>query len=219
MNGVACDESLCYYDDVGRTGTEIVKPARRNMTDLHVLVPGYYTIEAGIVCSTITLINDNGTRCLVDPGSVPKQSDIVTALARHNLTPDDIDVVFITHSHLDHYRNLGLFPRAQAIDYWGYWNGHAYRYNTMSRKFSDNIFIQTTPGHSDDNITLFVTTGDGVYAVCGDVFWDRNGPPADRFANDNDQLQKSRRIILDRADFVVPGHGDIFAVSEVQVSL
>ncbi|MDX9701896.1 MAG: MBL fold metallo-hydrolase [Candidatus Auribacterota bacterium] len=189
------------------------------MAELCVLVNGYYTVETNVVCATITLIRDNGVNIVVDPGTVPDQQIIISALAREYLTLDDIGYVFITHSHLDHYRNIGMFARAKSLDYWGLWDGHSYIYNTMSRNFSNDIFIQMTPGHSYDNITLFVKTTAGIYAVCGDVFWDKNGPKIDTLAQDNDRLLKSREIILKKADYIVPGHGDVFASKDISILL
>ena len=185
------------------------------MADVRILVPGYYTIEASIVCATITLIRDNGCTIVVDPGTVATQQILIDALSAENLTPSDIDYVFITHSHLDHYRNIGMFPEAKSIDYWGHWNSHCYTYNTMNRHFSDDIFIQMTPGHSYDNMTLFVKTSNGVYAVCGDVFWDKHGPPFDSIAQDMNRLEQSRKLVLEKADFIVPGHGDVFASDDI----
>lgn len=79
-----------------------------------------------------------------------------------------------------------------------------------NEQFTDDIKIIKTPGHSYDGITLFVKTGRGVIAICGDVFWKENSPKNDPYASDKEKLQESRKRVLEMADYIIPGHGKMF---------
>ena len=59
---------------------------------------------------------------VVDPGILKSQQELVNALAKENLTVEDVNFVFITHSHIDHYRNIGMFPKAKTLEYFGIWD-------------------------------------------------------------------------------------------------
>ena len=184
------------------------------MATVRILVEGYTTKEKpGRACSTVTLIQDGHHTIVVDPGSVSDHSVISNTLKKEGLTVNDIDIVFLTHSHLDHYYNIGLFPKATIIDYWGAWKKDTWK--AGQKKLSKNISIIETPGHSDDSITLLAKTKQGIIAVCGDVFWKENYPNPDPYANNQKKLVQSRKKVLGIADWVIPGHGNIFRVKKV----
>ena len=54
---------------------------------------------------TITLVRDGDLVIVVDPGVLENQQILVDALKRENLTVQDVNIVCVTHSHFDHYRN------------------------------------------------------------------------------------------------------------------
>lgn len=174
-----------------------------------ILVPGYASTKSGgHSCSTITLVQFDGQNMIVDPGSVPSPQVIVKALKDHDLTLEDINIVFVTHAHPDHYRSVSLFPKARQLDWWGWWNGDLYE--EFDGQLYADIKIINTPGHSYDSVTLLVKTEQGLIAICGDVFWKENFPKKDPFASDLDQLKKSRVKVLKIADYIIPGHGEIY---------
>ncbi len=160
---------------------------------------------------TVTLIKDGELTIVVDPGILESQQDLVSALAKENLKLGDINIVAITHSHLDHYRNVGMFADAKTLDYWGLWSKNTVE--DWHDQFSPNIQIIRTPGHDYTSITFFVNTNKGVVAVCGDVFWRENYALKfieDRFASDAKKLDQSRKLVIKMADWIIPGHGPIF---------
>jgi len=53
-------------------------------------------------------------RIIVDPGA--NRDLLFEELKKINLGLEDIDMVFITHHHLDHAMNVGLFPNAKVVD-------------------------------------------------------------------------------------------------------
>lgn len=160
---------------------------------------------------TITLVRDKDLIMVVDPGILESQQVLTDALQKENLTVEDVDVVCITHSHIDHYRNIGMFPRAKVLEYYGLWDKDTVK--DWSENFTPNIQILHTPGHDYTGITLFVTTQDGIVAICGDIFWKENHPENpidDNYASDFDKLKKSREMILKTADWIIPGHGPMY---------
>jgi glyoxylase-like metal-dependent hydrolase (beta-lactamase superfamily II) len=181
-----------------------------------ILIKGYYTPEGthGHACSTVTLIEDKELKIVVDPGTLSDPKILFDALKKRNLSLDDINVVFITHSHIDHYKYVGLFPKAKILEYYGWWQGDFWSETESGSDgiINDNIQIIKTPGHSHDSITLLVKTHKGTIAICGDVFWKKNYPKDDPYASDNFLLKKSRQKLLKIADYIIPGHGNIFKV-------
>ncbi len=174
------------YDSVGEAGAEKTQP-------------------------TITLVRDGDLVMVVDPGILESQQVLVDALQSEGLTPDDVNVVCVTHSHLDHYRNIGMFPEAKVLEYFGLWDKNTVE--TWREDFTKNIKILHTPGHDYTGITLFVNTDEGRVAICGDVFWKENYPRAakdDAYASNPGRLEESRKTILEMADWVIPGHGPMY---------
>ncbi len=179
------------------------------MAEVVILVEGYESADSDErSCSTIVLVKDGGMNIVVDPGTAKSQEEISKALGEAGLSADDIDVVFITHSHMDHYRNIGMFRNARSLDYWGWWKGDSWK--ECDGRVSGSISIIKTPGHSYDGMTMLVETGKGTVAICGDVFWKEGYPKADPYASDPEKLEQSRKTVIEKSDFVVPGHGKMF---------
>jgi len=179
------------------------------MAVVKILFPGYSSGDAdGRSCSNILLVSDAGHNIIVDPGTLPDQNILVEKLRAENLTPADIDIVYLTHSHLDHFRSIGLFPEAKVLDFWGWWQTDVCL--DYEGQVTADIEMIKTPGHSADGTTLLVKTADGLIAICGDVFWQENFPNPDPLAVDLQVLEKSRQTVLALADWVIPGHGPMF---------
>ncbi len=185
--------------------------------EVKILIEGY--TNAGYVGeiaeekteATITLVRDGDLVMVVDPGILESQQALIDALEKENLKLEDVNIVCITHSHLDHYRNIGMFPNAKILEYFGLWNKNTVE--VWPENFTSNIKILHTPGHDYTGITLFVTTEEGIVAICGDVFWNKDFPknPADdAYASDIEKLKVSREVVLKMADWIVPGHGGMY---------
>lgn len=189
------------------------------MAKVKILVQGYTNADAKELsghektCPTITLVVDKDMVMVVDPGALDSQNILIDALAREGYSPGDVTMVCITHSHVDHYMNLGMFPNAKVLEYFGLWKGGAVE--DWQEQFTDDIQILKTPGHDYSGITLFVKTDDGVVAICGDVFWKENFPEFDIYASDQEKLKHSRALILQMARWVIPGHAGMYKVKPV----
>ncbi len=189
------------------------------LATVKVLVEGYSNADKPadrgeeIVRPTITLVRDGSSVVIVDPGNLERPQVLLDALAKEGLTPEDINIVCITQSHIAHSRNTGLFPKARILEYYGLW-----REQTIEKwpdQFSPHIQVVKTPGHSETGITLMVATVEGIVAVCGDVFWRENFPATPRediFALNPEALGKSQSIVMQMADWIIPGHGPMFKV-------
>lgn len=193
------------------------------MADVRILNKGSVQREGDgwIAVPNTVLIIDGKERILVDPGNHPKLIDIMEI---RSIWPEEIKMIFLTHSHLDHTFNLKLFPEAVVIDRWWLYEGTRMLPHKM-RIPGTNIEIIPTPGHSHDHASLLVPTPKGKTAICGDLFWWEEDKEQrtdyssllfqeDVFAVDRDKLLSSRRSILRTADYFIPGHGEPFKVTK-----
>lgn len=184
------------------------------MAKIKILLEGFTNADSKIKSDkektqpTITLVQDKNINMVVDPGVMQNPQDLIAKLKQENLKPEDINFIFLTHSHIDHYKNLGLFPNARILEYFGIW--HENTVDEWPEQFTPDIKIIKTPGHNYDSLTLLVKTKQGTIAICGDVFWKENEPKNDPYASDQQKLQQSRKKISTSADFIIPGHGKMF---------
>lgn len=194
------------------------------MAHLKILVDGYAKQKKGYELATpnTVLIFDGNVKILVDPGS--NRQLLLTALQKEHLKPKDIDIIFLTHYHLDHILNIRLFPAHDIYDA-----------DTISRydkiiPFSGHlprtsIKVVSTPGHAFEHASLIVQTALGRVAVAGDVFWWRSHEKQrlersqlikrkDPYVKNKMLLQQSRRKLLSLTDYIIPGHGKMFKVEK-----
>jgi glyoxylase-like metal-dependent hydrolase (beta-lactamase superfamily II) len=77
--------------------------------------------------------------------------------------------VILTHHHLDHGRNAGLFPDVPIIDGWATWTG--VNFTSAPPLLPAGVHIEKTPGHTHDSLTIVIEADDGIVVVCGDLLW------------------------------------------------
>lgn len=200
------------------------------MAIVKVLVNGVHKLvadETVEVWCTTTLIKSN-INIIVDPGSFINQKSLVEALNMEGLKAEDISAIVLTHTHIDHTSNLTLFNQAKIYSrlisnpqYRGQYQminqGKVYRYDILNKSIAKDVMIIDTPGHTIDSITLLVNTSDGVVVVCGDAIAneklsDLNNKPEEYLCYSLKKYDEGRRKILSHADWIVPGHGEIFKV-------
>lgn len=190
-----------------------------------VIKPGYARWEGGYAsqraCGTITLIKSH-KNCIVDLGIASDKNTILQGLKRNKLSPKDIDTVILTHSDVDHIGNMNLFPDATFIGGNDVIQGDLFKEFFKEKYIVDeNITIIHTPGHDNRCITVLVKTAKGLVAVTGDLFeYDKDWVSFDSseawepWSQDKETQNKSRTKIWKLADYIVPGHGDIFKVDK-----
>ena len=175
---------------------------------LHVIHQG--SIDGDHVSSTVSLILDGDARLVVDPGMVADRGLIVEGLARHGVEPERVTHVLLTHHHPDHTLNAALFPMARIHDYWAIYQGDVWTDRAAEGfALSPSIRLIETPGHTPQDITTIVLTGEGTVA-CTHLWWSAQGPAEDPLALDPSALHRNRARVLQVATLIVPGHGAPF---------
>lgn len=195
------------------------------MNTIDILVEGYTksTENAWIAYSTSTLITtDKGLKILADPGS--NREKLLAALNKKGLQIDDIEYIFLTHLHLDHAMLMGIFPKAKIINFEAITFGENGELVPALIPDTD-ISIIKTPGHEYAGASLLVPTKDGTVGIVGDLFWWEEGEKQeldlnrkDDIATDMEALVRSRKEILDIADWIIPGHGKMMRVQTNKVT-
>ena len=194
------------------------------MVELKVLVKGYAYNKEGIehASSTTTLIKENGINIIIDPGM--NRGLLLEALKKEGLSLKEIKFVVLTHTHIDHCLLAGIFEKAKIID-----NSSIYSFEGTIKDHDGkipetNIRIINTPGHDPFHCSVLVNDEKlGKVAICGDVFWWPNNEEQktdtkslidrkDPYTKSESQLIKSRKKILELADYIIPGHGKMFKV-------
>ena len=74
--------------------------------------PGKSACHGGLGWSTIALLRSEKHKILIDVGAFNIRKILERQLRAHDLAPDDITDVVLTHAHYDHSINFTLFPRA-----------------------------------------------------------------------------------------------------------
>lgn len=171
---------------------------------------------------TMTLVRGE-KNTLVDTGLPQSREVLLQALESEGLGPEDITCVVSTHGHSDHVGNLGLFPGALHLLSNEVFQGDEYFLEhdfTGGRTYQveEGVEVVSTPGHSSHDVSVLVQTSQGVVAVVGDLFESAADQEEEtlwlQFSESPEVQRASRQQILQRADWIVPGHGDIFPVAE-----
>ena len=195
--------------------------------------------ELGIGGGSNVILIEVGKRILVDTGfeyetlgltseNIERnRKNLISALECYGYSPNDIDVVFITHWHLDHHGNLDIFKRAQRI---------ASRVVVESNNLADFIAVDDeteiaegvkvvyTPGHTLGHASVLVDSevalkGHGLkcrIAVAGDAIvslsyfdkgkvWTYN----QNFYSKEAAIQNMEKLAK-ISDVIIPGHGTPF---------
>ncbi|MHB8108128.1 MAG: MBL fold metallo-hydrolase [Candidatus Cryosericum sp.] len=187
------------------------------MTSVELLVEGFARRDgSGIwsASSNVTLVRDDGVVLLVDLSTPDRQPEVLDALHRHGLTPENVDMVLLTHLHVDHVGALSLFPHTHIIVPEGMSQGSRLQFcNPTTLHPSHHTFVLRVPGHTASDIALGLHIEDGrTVIIAGDLFpvnLDLDSPTK---AVDQSVLAASRKRVLDIADVIVTGHGPIVTV-------
>jgi len=199
------------------------------MAEVKVLVEGYHIkdIEGRpIVGSSVTLVKGRNN-ILVDTGSFLDTDTLIRELDKEGLTPEDINIIILTHLDLDHVVNTYLFRKSKIFlkfrggEYPGQIHfpsdGRVERTNLLKKDLIDeDIEIMLTPGHAEDMISVIVSTPQGKVVISGDAFpskeWTDFNRQHDPLMADVNKFDESRKKILEVAEYIIPGHGEMFKV-------
>ena len=111
-----------------------------------------------------------------DVGNVERnRSNLIFALSSFGLKPEDIDVVFITHWHCDHFGNLDVFNHSKILASEGIAKNRGFDCKGVrdGEEIADGVSVIYTPGHTKDHASLLLETGyewrKSIIAVAGDA--------------------------------------------------
>jgi glyoxylase-like metal-dependent hydrolase (beta-lactamase superfamily II) len=172
----------------------------------------------GAIC-TCTVISGDNFHLIVDPSLADETAMTDELKRRTGLTPDDIDVVFITHQHGDHVAGIKHFQKARWIAGSLVASG-LNKSSQFSKTFEpagsslfETIDVIPTPGHTPDHNSLrfdykglsIVVAGDSVATF---DFWNDRA----MYYNVMDIAESKRTMekIDAIADIIVPGHDNCF---------
>lgn len=193
------------------------------MAMVDVLIAGHVEeTEAGqSVHPSVSLVRDHADGAdlviVVDPGILADQGLLTDALAQYGVTADAVTHVFVTHHHLDHTRNVGMFPQARVVDVDSVYDGSLWLdHDGDGYHLSPDVSVIETPGHAQECAALVVRTDDGTVVLTHAWWFADMTPVRDPLAWDQEALDRSRERILGIADIVVPGHGPAFRPAATQ---
>lgn len=160
------------------------------------------------------------------------EQDIVAGLARHGVTPEDIDVVVLTHLHFDHVGNNELFPNARFIVQKDelpqaeepphfcmfYYPEYAYKIEAVRDRLEvidgdyeldPAVRLVKIGGHTPGCMVVMVTTAAGVVCLTSDVMYnyrnlELNWPMGSYW--DLPELMSGYDRLHREADIIVPEH-------------
>lgn len=179
---------------------------------------------------TVTLIEAE-RRILVDTGfdyewlDTPANNkrnarNLTIALRDWGITPDDIDIIFITHWHKDHFGNSEIFMGAAhlaskcAVERMGL---EGFIGLGDQEEITGGVRMMLTPGHTIDHASIIVDSvvGDikARVAIAGDAVVSHSYFHSGRiwqYNNDFHSVEAARESMLrliDVSDIIIPGHG------------
>jgi glyoxylase-like metal-dependent hydrolase (beta-lactamase superfamily II) len=171
---------------------------------------------------------DGAKKILVDPGHRHLFQHVKRGLAQIETTPEQIDVVLVTHGHPDHLETVGSFGPStrwamSRIDYefvMKYIGSHmdfpapAFFLQEGDLTLGDKTFrVVLTPGHSPGSVCLYWPEKKVLFT--GDVVFSQSIGRTDLPGGSGKQLKASisRLAELD-VEVLCPGHGEIVAGRE-----
>lgn len=177
----------------------------------------------------------NGTKkILIDPGHYHLFAHVRDDLAKLSLSPQEIDVVIITHGHPDHLEGVKIFQNVstriaihvvemdfvkKVAPHYGEALGISdYEPDILLQegdlKIGDlNFQVIQTPGHSPGSICLYWPDKKALFT--GDVVFNQGIGRTDLPSGSGQELKGSiKRISLLDVEYLLPGHGDIVSGRE-----
>ncbi|NVM55732.1 MAG: MBL fold metallo-hydrolase [Candidatus Helarchaeota archaeon] len=170
--------------------------------------------------STVTLVQSDENNILIDTSSKKDRDLLLQGLGEQGLTPNDIDIILITHQHRDHIGNYELFTSARIYTHSLCTRiPESVKIQSFPFSLTQNIEFIETPGHSWDAITVIVKMDKTTYAITGDAIpiksnYDNWIPPIVHV--DAKRALESMKKIVQIADIIIPGHDAPFTIKNTK---
>jgi len=171
---------------------------------------------------------DGAKKILIDPGHRHLFLHVKRGLAQIETTPEQIDVVLVTHGHPDHLEMVGSFGPStrwamSRIDYefvMKYIGSHmefpapAFFLQEGDLVIGDKTFrVILTPGHSPGSVCLYWPEKKVLFT--GDVVFSQSIGRTDLPGGSGKQLKESISKLAELdVEVLCPGHGDVVAGRE-----
>ncbi|VIO94421.1 Uncharacterized protein BM_BM2328 [Brugia malayi] len=179
-----------------------------------------------LIVGTITLINDQGYRILVDTGSAADTESLLQGLSKEMISMNEIAVIVITSGDPSHTGNLNLFPLKPTLFHTTEYVEQRATVSELKdrpyRKLTENVEVWKTPGSTQQSLSVLVynVEGYGTMAVVGDLIptedyvFNRTNSNVDLDRSVWDSLirRQNSNLIVCLADWIIPGHGQPFRV-------
>lgn len=179
--------------------------------------------------SAVVLVETNGKKLLFDTGAHGAVKILLNALQERNISPAEIDYVFLSHLHFDHVANIGLFSKAVFLigqqewetafsenrEVWTPPESLYYLKEFCSiRPVQDGEWILpdvqaiATPGHTPGHMSLLLYRKGEIIALTGDAVKNRTELITETVDQslDREASTSSIKAIKSRANLVIPGH-------------
>jgi len=180
----------------------------------------------GVLCTSTVVVTDLGN-VVIDPSEPPEQFE-KTLFENTGLHPSDIDYVFVTHFHLDHWIGAPLFKNAtwymserdienvKNAKWPGMDNSLYARFTPAPAEFLEGLFRTIAlPGHSEGLTALQFQAPEGRILATGDCVMTKEffeHGESYFFGADVATCEQSIRKAATLADVIIPGHGNYFVV-------
>ena len=170
-------------------------------------------------------------RILIDPGHDQLFGHVKDHLSRLSLSPEDIDIVLVTHGHPDHIEGVKTFVNTSTLIAisrmeMSFIKAVAPHYGEVLGvpNFEPDILLQEgdlkigdltfqvihTPGHSPGSICVYWPEKKVLFT--GDVVFNQGVGRTDVPGGNGEELKESiRRISRLEVDHLLPGHGDVIS--------
>jgi glyoxylase-like metal-dependent hydrolase (beta-lactamase superfamily II) len=173
--------------------------------------------------SSITLIQGE-KNILVDTGVIGQEKELLKALKKRGVRPEQIDIIINTHEHFDHTSNNYLFPNARRIISHYEWLPDATCLDwkidgvvDYEREIMHGVRTIWTQGHAFDHISVVVETGKKTIVIAGDAIREKylQGEPVPSHYHMREKYVENVKRILAMADEIIPGHGPIITKDKI----
>ena len=156
--------------------------------------------------SVVYLLKLDGKNVLIDTGSLENREELLEELKKLDLSPEEINIVFLTHGHYDHVGNIELFDKAKI-----YGSGEDFdceRIIEINKQPIKEIKIIKTPGHTFGSVCFYMPEEKILFS--GDTLFHNHGIGRTDFPNSSPRDMQSSLDELENLEIKVlcPGHVD-----------